>query len=57
MAWFLLDESFGLALASKRRADFVLVVGGAIFYAAWVIGTLLGALGALAVALPGRSRS
>jgi predicted branched-subunit amino acid permease len=52
MAWFMLDESFGLALASPaRRTGFVLVVGGALFYVAWQAGTVLGVLGARAVAI------
>lgn len=53
LSWFLIDESFGLALASKRRAGFVLVFGGAIFYLAWQVGTILGVLGAQAVSIEG----
>ena len=53
LAWFLLDESFGLALAAGPRAAFVLFASGAAFFAAWVLGTLLGLLGARLIALEG----
>lgn len=53
LAWFMLDESFGLAIASGRRAGSVLLVSGAIFFAAWVVGTLLGLLGARLIAIEG----
>ena len=52
-AWFLIDESFGLALTAGQRAGVVLVVGGGIFYAAWQVGTWLGVLGARVVSLEG----
>jgi predicted branched-subunit amino acid permease len=52
-AWFLIDESFGLALTARQRAGFVVVVAGAIFYAAWLAGTVLGVLGARLVSLEG----
>jgi predicted branched-subunit amino acid permease len=51
LSWFLLDESFGLAMASKRHAGTVLLVTGATCYVAWQIGTLLGVVGARLVAL------
>jgi predicted branched-subunit amino acid permease len=53
LAWFLLDESFGLAVASGRRATFVLFASGIVFFTAWVLGTLLGALGARLVEVEG----
>jgi predicted branched-subunit amino acid permease len=53
LAWFMLDESFGLALASGRRAAFVLLASGSIFFVAWVVGTLLGLLGARLIAVEG----
>ena len=53
LAWFMLDESFGLAVASGRRAGFVLLVSGALFFVAWLVGTLLGVLGARLVAVEG----
>lgn len=48
---FLIDESFGLAIASGRDVARVLVVSGVMFYAAWQVGTLLGVLGAQLVAI------
>jgi predicted branched-subunit amino acid permease len=48
---FLVDESFGLALASGRDVAKVLVVSGAMFYTAWQVGTVLGVLGAQLVAI------
>jgi predicted branched-subunit amino acid permease len=52
LAWFLLDESFGLAVAAKRNVGRVLLASGALFFVTWVGGTLLGLLGAQ-VALEG----
>jgi predicted branched-subunit amino acid permease len=46
IAWFLTDEATGLALASRADATRVLVVAGAMFYASWQVGTILGVLGA-----------
>ena len=51
LSWFLVDEGFGLAVASGRQAAHVLVVSGMLFYLAWQVGTLLGVAGAQAVAL------
>jgi predicted branched-subunit amino acid permease len=51
LSWFLLDESFGLAMVSKRHASVVLLVTGATCYVAWQVGTLLGVVGARLVAL------
>jgi branched chain amino acid efflux pump len=53
LAWLLVDESFGLAIASKGRAATVLLVTGALFYVTWQLGTILGVLGARVVALEG----
>jgi predicted branched-subunit amino acid permease len=53
LGWFLIDESFGLALASRRRAATVLIVSGLMFYVAWQAGTALGVFGAQVVALEG----
>jgi predicted branched-subunit amino acid permease len=47
----MVDESFGLALASRRAAAQVLVISGAMFYVAWQVGTLLGVFGAQLVAM------
>lgn len=46
LAWFMIDESFGLAVAAHRNAGRVLLGAGALFFAAWLLGTLLGLLGA-----------
>jgi predicted branched-subunit amino acid permease len=51
LGFFMIDESFGLALAAGKRAALVLAVSGTAFYVAWQIGTVLGVLGARAVAL------
>lgn len=53
LAWFMLDESFGLAIAAGRRAPFVLLASGIFFFIAWVIGTGLGVLGARLLAIEG----
>jgi predicted branched-subunit amino acid permease len=53
LAWFLIDESFGLAISSRRQAAAVLLISGVIFFAAWQLGTLLGLLGARLVAVEG----
>lgn len=63
-AWFLLDESFGFAVAAATRpglsitertaaAQRTLVVTGIACYVAWVLGTVLGVIGAEAPALEG----
>jgi predicted branched-subunit amino acid permease len=46
LAWFLVDESAGLALASGADAGRTLLVAGSTFYLAWQAGTILGLLGA-----------
>lgn len=47
IAWFLLDESAGFALASEHDdAATTLVTTGVIFYLAWQAGTAVGLLGA-----------
>ncbi len=53
LGWFLIDESFGLAISSGRRAATVMLISGAMFFVAWQLGTWLGILGAQAVALEG----
>jgi predicted branched-subunit amino acid permease len=53
LAWFMLDESFGLAISARRQAAAVLLLSGAIFFVAWQVGTILGLLGAQAVAVEG----
>jgi predicted branched-subunit amino acid permease len=51
LVFFMVDESFGLAVAAGRRAAIVLAISGVFFYAAWQAGTILGLLGARAVGL------
>jgi branched chain amino acid efflux pump len=51
LSYFIVDESFGLAVAAGKRAAFVLAVSGVTFYLAWQVGTTLGVLGARLVAL------
>ncbi|MPZ70452.1 MAG: hypothetical protein GEU71_13130 [Actinobacteria bacterium] len=46
LAWFLVDESAGLALASGTDVTRTLFASGALFYIAWQVGTMLGLLGA-----------
>ena len=57
VSFFMIDESFGLALVSGRRAPFVLAVSGVLCYCTWVAGTVLGVLGARAVSLEEVSRA
>jgi predicted branched-subunit amino acid permease len=42
---FLLDETTGLALASRERAERTLAISGGLAYAAWVAGTITGVVG------------
>jgi predicted branched-subunit amino acid permease len=46
LAWFLLDETTGFALAAERDASRTMLVSGALLYVSWQIGTLVGLLGA-----------
>lgn len=46
LAWFMVDESAGLALAAGPDAARTLFASGALFYIAWQIGTMVGLLGA-----------
>ena len=43
-AWFLIDETAGLAIASGGSASSTLLVAGVFSYLAWVVGTVLGVL-------------
>jgi len=63
MAFFLVDETFGFAIAAGHAADAratslaterMLLVSGLMLYAAWVVGTVIGVLGG---ALPGVERA
>lgn len=51
LSWFLVDESFGLAITARGQAALVLLVSGVLFYIAWQVGTILGLLGARLIAL------
>jgi len=53
LAWFLLDETFGLAMASRSRAAQILLLAGSTCYMAWVGGTVLGVIGARVAPLEG----
>jgi predicted branched-subunit amino acid permease len=53
LSWFLIDESFGLAMASRGRAARVLLLAGATCYVAWLVGTTLGVVGARLVVFEG----
>jgi predicted branched-subunit amino acid permease len=46
LAWFLTDESVGLALASGADAAKTLLSSGIVFFLAWQIGTIVGLFGA-----------
>lgn len=50
-AWFLIDETVGLALASPHAADRVLLRSGVAAYAAWVIGSVVGVAGGATLGL------
>lgn len=53
LSWFLVDESFGLAVAAPHHAAIVLPVAGVVCYLAWQAGTILGVAGARLAALEG----
>lgn len=50
---FIVDESFGLAIAAHSNTGAVLVASGALIYAGWLGGTVLGVLGARVVGMEG----
>ncbi len=45
LAWFLLDETVGLALTRRDRAAWTLVTAGTACYLVWFAGTVVGVLG------------
>lgn len=57
LSWFLLDESFGLAVLAGRGAQRMLLISGVLFYIAWQVGTVLGVLGAQAIGLEGIAKA
>lgn len=52
-AWFVIDETVGLALASPGAPASVLFRAGVACYGAWVLGTTLGVAGGAAVGVEG----
>lgn len=46
VSWFLLDETTGLALTRDEPPEHTLMVSGPILYGCWILGTILGLLGA-----------
>lgn len=46
LAWFVVDESAGLALTAGAEAERTLLTSGAVFYVAWQAGTMVGVVGA-----------
>ena len=46
LAWFLVDESFGLAYAARGHTAQTLLLTGIVCYVSWLAGTAVGLLGA-----------
>lgn len=46
LAWFLIDESVGLALTTPASTATTLAGGGLFFYLGWLVGTVIGVAGA-----------
>jgi predicted branched-subunit amino acid permease len=46
LAWFLLDETAGFALAAGADASRTIILSGMLLYVSWQIGTVVGLLGA-----------
>ncbi len=57
LAWWLVDETAGLALASGAGAARVMLLSGILCYSAWVIGTILGVVGASLASLEGLAKA
>jgi predicted branched-subunit amino acid permease len=53
LAWFLTDESFGLAYAARGHVVRTLLVAGIVCYVSWQIGTIVGLLGTTLAPLAG----
>jgi predicted branched-subunit amino acid permease len=51
LAWFLVDETAGFALAAPERPALVLLTTGIASYLAWIVGTAVGVAGASLMAL------
>lgn len=50
-AWFLLDETTGLALTRDEPPEHTLRFSGTILYVFWIVGTILGVLGGSVAAI------
>jgi predicted branched-subunit amino acid permease len=46
LAFVLLDETFGFAIATRHDAERTLLISGVVCHLAWQVGTLTGVLGA-----------
>jgi predicted branched-subunit amino acid permease len=53
LAWFLVDESFGLAYASRGQVARTLLLVGIVCYMSWLVGTSVGLLGTTLAQLEG----
>lgn len=53
LAWFLIDETVGLALVSPQAPRRTLLRAGTVSYAAWIAGTAIGIAGATMSGLEG----
>jgi predicted branched-subunit amino acid permease len=53
VAWFLIDETVGLALAAPGDTDRTLLKAGVFAYLGWVIGTAVGVAGGVTFGLEG----
>ncbi len=53
LAWWMVDESAGLALTAERSPGRVLLITGILCYVSWLLGTFLGVVGASLVSLEG----
>lgn len=53
LAWFLVDETFGLAYASGRQVARTLLLVGIVCYLSWLAGTSVGLLGTTLAPLEG----
>ncbi len=45
LAWFVIDETVGLALTRRDHAARTLLIGGVVCYVAWLAGTVVGVVG------------
>ena len=45
LAFFLVDETFGFAVAAGHAAERTFLISGVVCYLAWLVGTLIGVLG------------